>query len=160
MDTVIAPEQTTEVVISKTKELLEHAGIEASLEQEEHPEVASFYVNIITPDARLLIGARAENLFALEHLIKLMTGKEIKDGERPRFFLDINGYRLHEIEALREEAKQVAKKVRLYRKELVLKPMSAFERRIIHMVLAEYPDITTESIGEGEKRRVVIKPYP
>jgi spoIIIJ-associated protein len=38
--------------------------------------------------------------------------------------------------------------------------MSAFERRIIHMALAEYPDITTESIGEGERRRVVIKPYP
>ncbi|MEK9148295.1 MAG: R3H domain-containing nucleic acid-binding protein, partial [Patescibacteria group bacterium] len=64
------------------------------------------------------------------------------------------------IEALKAEAKNMAKKVRLYRTELVLKPMPAFERRIIHMALAEYPDITTESIGEGYSRRVVIKPYP
>lgn len=160
MDAVISEEQTTEVVIAKIKEILERAGIEASLEREEHPEVASFYINIVTPDAGLLIGAGAENLLALEHLIKRMTEKETKDAERPRFFLDINGYRLHAIDALKEEAKQVAKKVRLYRKELVLKPMSAFERRIIHIALAEYPDITTESIGEGERRRVVIKPYP
>lgn len=160
MSTVTASNQISEIVIGKIKEILGLAGIEASLEQEEHPEVASLYINIVTPDARLLIGARAENLLALEHLIKRMTEKETKDGERPRFFIDINGYRLHIIESLKEEAKQVAKKVRLYRKELVLKPMSAYERRIIHMALVEYPDITTESIGEGEKRRVVIKPYP
>ena len=42
----------------------------------------------------------------------------------------------------------------------MLKPMSPFERRIVHMALAEYPDIITQSVGEGETRRVVIKPYP
>lgn len=150
--------ETDEIIIKKAQEVLKQAGIEAGVESNPHSDIATNYINVVTYDARLLIGPRGESLFALEYLLKRMLEKEM--GEAPKFFLDINGYRLHHVEALKEEAKQVAKKVRLYRKELMLKPMAPFERRIIHMTLAEYPDITTESVGEGERRRVVIKPYP
>ena len=128
------------------------------MEERTIPDISIPYLNILTDEAWLLIGARAENLVALEYLMKRLAEK---DGlEEARFFLDVNGYRLHNLESLKTEAKTIARKVRLYRTQLVLKPMSAFERRIIHMALAEYPDITTESVGEGEARRVVIKPYP
>jgi len=150
--------ETDDVIIKKTKEILSNAGIEAEVESNSRSEIAVNYINIVTYDARLLIGPRGESLFAFEYLLKRILEKKL--GEAPKFFLDINGYRFHHIEELKEEAKQIAKKVRLYRKELVLKPMAPFERRIIHMTLAEYPDITTESAGEGEHRRVVIKPYP
>ncbi|MBI2639711.1 MAG: hypothetical protein HYW90_02345 [Candidatus Sungbacteria bacterium] len=149
----------TELIAKKIAEVLERAGIEAAVEEGGRPEDVSSYFNVVTPDGRLLIGSRAENLFAFEYLIKRLVEKET--GELGvKFLVDINGYRLHRLEELKEEVKRVAKKVRLYRKEIVLKPMSPFERRTVHTVLSEYPDITTESIGEGEGRRVVIKPYP
>ncbi|MDO8560898.1 MAG: R3H domain-containing nucleic acid-binding protein [bacterium] len=150
--------EANEVIVKKTKEVLGWTGIEVEVESNLNLEIATNYINIVANDARLLIGPGGESLFALEYLLKRMLEKEM--GESPKFFLDINGYRLHQIETLKEEVKQMAKKVRLYRKEMVLKPMAPFERRIIHMALAEYPDITTESVGEGERRRVVIKPYP
>lgn len=114
--------------------------------------------NIRVPDARFLIGERGANLASLEHLVKKVVQK--KHPEAPHFLLDVNDYKLKRVEALREEIKAIAKKVRMYRKEIALAPMSAFERRVIHTALAEYPDITTESFGEGADRRVVIKPYP
>jgi len=61
---------------------------------------------------------------------------------------------------LKELAKSVADEVALTKKERILEPMSAYERRIIHLELASRPDVTTESIGKEPKRRVVIKPYP
>lgn len=143
----------------RVSQTLEKMGIRAEVEERTLSDLSFPYINIVTDEAGLLIGARAQNLLALEYLIKRLAEKD----EPPiagRFFLDVNGYRLHHIESIKAEAKNMAKKVRLYRTDLILKPMSAFERRIIHMALAEYPDITTESVGEGLTRRVVIKPYP
>lgn len=141
---------------------LEKMGIPADVEERSLPDLSIPYLNVLTDEARLLIGARAQNLMALEYLLKRFVEKDpglLPDGVRG-FFLDVNGYRLHHIEELKTEAKNMAKKVRLYRTELTLQPMPPFERRVIHMTLAEYPDITTESMGEGDARRVVIKPYP
>lgn len=137
---------------------LERMGIRAEVEERTLPDFSVPYVNVLTDEARLLIGARARNLAALEYLLRRLVEKQ--DPESPGFFLDVNGYRLHHLEELKAEAKSMARKVRLYRTELMLKPMPAFERRIVHLALAEYPDITTESVGEGPARRVVIKPYP
>ncbi len=106
----------------------------------------------------LLIGEDGYNLAALEHLIKKIVKK--KYGEDFRFTLDINDYRMKQLEDLKQDVKAAAKEVRLYQKEVPLQPMSAFERRIVHLLLAEYPDITTESIGREPDRKVVIKPYP
>lgn len=139
---------------------LEKMGIRADVEERAIPDVSTPYVNVITDDARLLIGARARNLLALEYLTKRLIERTAAAETRPNFFLDVNGYRLHQLEELKAEVKNVAKKVRLYRAAITLKPMPAFERRIVHVALAEYPDIITQSIGEGEARRVVIKPYP
>ena len=114
--------------------------------------------NVVAPDARFLIGEHGANLAHLEYLAKRIIQK--KYSEAPPFSLDVNDYKLRRAEVLRDEVKLIAKKVRMYRKEIALRPMSSFERRIIHMALAEYPDIATESTGEGPSRRVTIKPYP
>lgn len=147
------------VIRDHLSQTLEKMGIQAEVEERSISDLSIPYINVVTNEARLLIGARAQNLMALEYLLKRLVDKSSTESALS-FFLDINGYRLHHIEELKNEAKSIARKVRLYRTELVLKPMAAFERRIIHMSLAEYPDITTESIGKGEARRVVIKPYP
>lgn len=109
-------------------------------------------------DTGMLIGERGNNLAALEHLLKKVVKRKL--GEEYKFTLDINDYRMKHLEELKQDVKTAAKEVRLYNKEVPLRSMSSFERRIVHLLLAEYPDITTESIGEEPERRVVIKPYP
>lgn len=109
-------------------------------------------------DTGMLIGERGNNLAALEHLLKKVVKRKL--GEEYKFTLDINDYRMKHLEELKQDVKIAAKEVRLYNKEVPLRSMSSFERRIVHLLLAEYPDITTESIGQEPERRVVIKPYP
>ena len=109
--------------------------------------------------ASALIGERGNNLVALEYILKRIIGK--KRGEEDwRFTLDINDYRMKQLEDLKQDVKNAAREVRMYHRDAPLRPMSSFERRIVHLLLAEYPDITTESIGNDPDRRVVIKPYP
>ncbi|MEK7636562.1 MAG: R3H domain-containing nucleic acid-binding protein [Patescibacteria group bacterium] len=116
-----------------------------------------FKISIHTNDGGLLIGFGGETITSIIALVKKIVQKKFPDA--PRFFLDINDYRQRKRELLMEDAKNFAKQVRLYRKEVVLHPMSSFERRIIHTVLSEYPDIITESIGIDPERRIVIRLY-
>lgn len=109
-------------------------------------------------EANMLIGEHGNNLSYIEHLLKKIIKKRF--GEEFKFTLDINDYRMKRLEDLKQDVKAAAKEVRLYQKEVPLRSMSSFERRIVHLLLAEYPDITTESIGQEPDRRVVIKPYP
>ena len=55
-------------------------------------------------------------------------------------------------------ARMHAQRVRYFKKEVEMRPMNAYDRRIVHSVLQEYPDISTQSTGEGPDRRVVVKP--
>ena len=126
--------------------------------QEENPEGENLSWNQRAPLSSMLIGERGNNLIALEHLIKKLLQKRY--GEEKKFSLDINDYRMRRLEDLKQDVKAAAKEVRLYKKEVPLRPMSSFEQRIVHLLLAEYPDIATESIGQEPDRRVVIKPYP
>lgn len=108
-------------------------------------------------DARFLIGRNGQNLKALEHILRAMLVKENKEGT---IVLDINDYRKSRTDYLVDVAKQAVTRVRNSQKAEALFPMSAYERRIVHMELAAYPDIATESIGSEPQRRVIIKPYP
>lgn len=154
--------------------LLEKMGLESDVEGVEiHQGLTSrFVVRVnnaavfnLDPESgpglsltNLLIGEHGGNLAALEHLLKKIVKK--KYGEDQKLTLDINDYRTKRLEDLKQDVKAAAKAVRLYRKEVPLRPMSSFERRVVHLLLAEYPDITTESIGQEPDRRVIIKPYP
>ena len=71
--------------------------------------------------------------------------------------IDVNDYQRRRFDELKDKARMGAQRVRYFKKEVTLEPMSAFERRIVHLALQEYPDIVTESIGEGAERRVVIQ---
>ena len=140
----------------KTEELLKSMGIDAQVIVEDFSGSETARVALSTQESGFLIGYQGGNLQSFEYLLKKILQKEM--GTFPSFFVDVNGYRVQYLEGLKEEARIVAKKVRLYRKEARLRPMNAFERKIVHSALAEYPDITTESRGDGPERRVVIKP--
>lgn len=108
-------------------------------------------------EAHVLIGEHGNNLIAIEHLLKHIIRQ--RHNEEYKFTLDINDYRIRRLEDLKQEVKVAAKKVRTFQQPVALRPMSSFERRIVHLLLAEYPDIMTESIGLDPERKVIIKPF-
>ncbi len=117
---------------------------------------------IKTYEGALLIGENGQNLLALNHIVKKIADKilgEEKKEEKIVFSLDVNDYQAKKIEDLKNLARLNAQRVRYFKKEIIMNPMTSFERRVIHAVLTELPDITTESTGEEPNRRVVIKPY-
>ena len=110
---------------------------------------------VLVKEANLCIGEGGKNIGAFEVVLRLILKKQL--GEVPLLRLDINNYRSLKGESLRELAKKAARRARFYKQQVVLEAMSAYDRRIIHTELAAHPDIKTESTGEGEQRRVVVK---
>jgi len=112
---------------------------------------------IRTDDAGLLIGEEGANLQALNYILRRVIERKTGTPES-QLMIDVNDYQRRRFDDLKDKARMGAQRVRYFKKEVILEPMSAFERRIIHMALQEYPDIATESQGQGPTRRVVIKP--
>jgi spoIIIJ-associated protein len=112
--------------------------------------------NIKTEESNYLIGQYGVNLQALQHIARVIIRKKTQD--RAYFVLDVNSYRQEKNESISTLAKSMAEKALVERRSVVLRPMSPYERRLVHMELSKNDQIKTESIGEGEDRRVVIKP--
>jgi len=115
-------------------------------------------LNIKTEEPRILIGENGQTLLEIQHLLRIIIFKKI--GEQIFVDLDINDYKKNKIEYLKELAKSISDEVALTKKEKILSPMFAYERRIIHLELAQRTDIVAESIGKEPERRIVIRPYP
>jgi len=117
-------------------------------------------VNLKTEEPQILIGEGGETLLEIQHLLKSILRKKIGGEERFYLDLDINDYKKKKNTYLKEMAKESAEEVVLTKKEKILPPMSAYERRIIHMELANNPNIVTESTGEEPERSVAIRLHP
>lgn len=131
---------------------------EVEITEEQSESNTNLFVSITTPEhARFLIGKDGQNLKALEHIVRLMMLKGVTG---QTLTLDVNDYKKSKALHALELAQQAVDRVRMSQKAEALLPMSPYERRIVHMELASYPDITTESIGEEPQRRVIIKPFP
>ena len=115
-------------------------------------------IDLKTEDPQILIGEGGQTLLEIQHLLKAILRRKIKES----FYidLDINGYKKKKVEYLKELARTLADEVVLTKKEKTLPPMPAYERRIIHLALAERSDIVTESIGQEPERRIVVKLRP
>lgn len=118
------------------------------------PEEA--YINIEGKDVAILIGKHGQTLDALQYLVGIAAGRT--SGSKMRIILDAEGYRDRHRQSLEKTAKEYADAVKREGQEAVLEPQSARDRRIIHMALAEDPDVYTYSEGEGDDRHVVISP--
>jgi len=103
-----------------------------------------------------LIGRKGERLSALQHLVNLMLSKEM--GTWTRVLVDVEDYRGRRERQLRELADRAAARVVETGKMLQLEPMSALERRWIHLSLRDHAGVATQSIGEEPNRRVVLVP--
>lgn len=103
-----------------------------------------------------LIGRRGETLEAIQFLLNLILSRKVDLWARVT--VDIEGYRLRRKMALINLARRTAEQVQTRKQAIPLEAMSPYERRIIHMTLADSPDVTTESTGAEPERRVVILP--
>lgn len=112
------------------------------------------YIDILGENTNSLIGYRGDVLNALQTLITSIANKNIE--EKIRIILDISGYREKRKKVLEELAEKVAKTVVKTRKKVVLEPMSAYERKVIHSKLQNNKNVTTESIGEEPNRKIVV----
>jgi spoIIIJ-associated protein len=103
-----------------------------------------------------VIGRAGRTLAALEYITNAVINRD--EGSRVRVSIDVGGYKRRRDERLRGEARKAAARVRKTGRPVELDAMSAAERRVVHMALADDPDIMSESFGEGKNRHVVVKP--
>jgi spoIIIJ-associated protein len=122
----------------------------------EDGDIASIGLNIEGEDLGILIGRRGQTMVSLQHIVRLIMSRKMD--VRIPIVLDVEGYKQRRCEGLRTLARKLADQVRTRRVPFSMEPMTAFERRVIHLALADHPDVTTESTGEGETRKVVIIP--
>lgn len=123
------------------------------------PEISTdketVWINIKSETPSLLIGYRGSNLLALQLILRLMLSRAFK---KPlKLMIDVDGYRAKQKEFLHNLARRIARKVRQTKRIEILRPMSAYERKIIHLTLAQEGDLITESVGEEPNRRVMVK---
>jgi len=132
-------------------------GFDCKITTMENKDDESFFFNLETSeDSNILIGQYGTNLNALQHLARLLVRKKIE--EKTKFVIDVNSYRRQKSQSIIDEAKNAAKQAIAEKKAVVMKPMTAYERRLVHMELSKNDQVYTDSIGEGEERRVAVKP--
>lgn len=145
------------------EELLTHMGIggrvvirdraQLYLAVDDPPTTA---LDVQGPNLGVLIGRKGETLAALQYLVNLMVNRRV--GQWTRVLVDVGGYRRRREESLEGLAQRIAYRVAQSNRSVTLEPMPPNERRVIHMVLRDNPDVSTESSGEGENRKVTIMP--
>lgn len=111
-------------------------------------------LNIEGEDLGVLIGRRGQALASLQYAVRLIVAEKLKVWVPIN--VDIAGYKKRRYESLQNLALRLAEQVKRNRRLIMLEPMPADERRIIHLALADHPDVTTQSMGEGDMRKVAI----
>lgn len=118
--------------------------------------IESVDVDIEATEPPVLIGQNGQTIFDIQRILRVILSRNLK-----KFLyvnLDINSHRKKKAEYLKNLANRIADEVLFVGEERILPPMESYERRIVHMTLAERKDIKTESRGEKDERRVVIRP--
>ena len=134
--------------------VFDQTGLELSVAVKQG--IAGEVLDIEGDDAELLQAQTGELLEALQHLVNQVFGRNLGAGER--LVCDVNGFRATREAELQAMANLAASRVRQTGMPFTFQPMSANERRIIHLTLADSTDLFTESIGEGADRKLRIGP--
>lgn len=145
---------SSQTIVEKIIELL-HFN-DASIEYLETEEEISINITLPQEESGILIGYKGEKINALQRILSLMLNKDTIAFKPVN--IDINQYRFARTQELHDMADKAAAKALESGREILLPPLSARERRLIHMFLAQRSDITTYSEGEGSGRRLVVRP--
>jgi spoIIIJ-associated protein len=147
----------TEETVSKLLHLMKmQAQVSAHYEESDREDRRTIHVDVRGDDLSILIGRRSETLNAFQYVASLIVGKQVQ--QWVQLVVDVEGYRSRRENQLRRMAQRMAEQAIKTGRRQVLEPMSANERRIIHLELREHPAVTTESIGEDPYRKVTIIP--
>lgn len=114
------------------------------------------YAEIYGGDAGRLIGKNGRTLSALEQIVNAVVNR--REGSHVRVNVDVGGYKRRRDERLRTQTENVVARVLKHGEPIEMDFMSAAERRVVHMVVAEFEGVVSESSGEGRERRVVVYP--
>ncbi|MBM4401656.1 MAG: KH domain-containing protein [Candidatus Cloacimonetes bacterium] len=151
--------QTVTDIQKITADLLSHLEVAAEpVVEVDESEVIKINITPEQPEEGLgfLIGYHGETLKSLQAILALMINRERE--EWFRIAVDVDGYRLRHEESLRSLARRTAEKTLFLKEPVELSPMSASDRRIIHLQIAQLKGVMSESTGEGWERRVIVKP--
>jgi spoIIIJ-associated protein len=138
--------------------LLRGMGLNARVEAVPDTEQGedNLILNILGHDLGILIGRRGETLHDLEFITRLLVQR--RTNQQPKLTVDVESYRTRRERILRELAKRMGERVQASKQPITLEAMPPNERRIVHITLRDHPTVTTQSIGEGDHRRVMILP--
>lgn len=153
------PETVSAVSKKILNTLLEFMGIDAVVEIQKtftEEDVIQVYLEIIGDGSGLLIGKHGATLDAFQHLVNKITNRKFSGN--CNIHVDTENYRKKREENLTLLAKRMGEKAKKTRKPVFLVPLSAKDRKTIHMALKEDRDVQTKSTGEGPMKRVVIIP--
>jgi len=153
-------DEDARVGVATLEELLAKMEIKARVavfrarpaEDEETPWV----LQIQGADLGVLIGRRGETLAALQYITRLIASRDLQ--RRANIVIDVEGYKARREKQLHRLARRMADQALQVGRTVTLEPMPPYERRIIHLALRDHPQVTTQSVGEGEHRKVTIIP--
>lgn len=143
-------------------DLLRLMGVRAEVETylgedlADEGQPAPIVLNITGEDLGILIGRRGETLRALQYLVRLMVSHRVKHWTN--LVVDVESYLARRRHALESLANRVADQAVRSGRAQALEPMPPYERRLVHIALRKHPRVTTQSVGEGERRKVTIVP--
>lgn len=134
-------------------ELLTKLGYEAQMQVKTGHRTV---VALQSEESKQLIGPHGEHLRSLNTVARRLI--EARHGEEAaNFLIDVNGYHEEQMEKVRQSARMLAQRARLFKHDVEMSPMSPYERLVVHELFAEDPEIKTESAGEGKFRHIVLK---
>ena len=113
-------------------------------------------LNVTGPGTDALIGHRGKTLDALQYITRLIVGREFS--RWVHIVVDVQGFKARRAQSLRKTAQRIAEQAVRTSRTVKMEPMPPHERRVIHLALRSNPDVQTESVGEGDQRRVTVIP--
>jgi len=143
---------TTQPIIDFLNRFTSALGIAATVDVDETDDGPR--LNLTGEEAELLVRHRGEPLKALQHVVDMAFGRTV--GDEKRIFVDALEYRKGKDIELRRMAKLLAEKAKTSGLDQQLGPLNPYERRLVHMAVAEVPGVTTESVGDAFSKTVMI----
>src|SRR5213594_1095490 len=146
------PDAHTQPIVDFLSRFTTALGIKATVDVEQSADGPR--INLSGDDAELLVRHRGEPLKALQHVVDMAYGRALPDEKR--VFVDALEYRKGKDIELRQMAKFLAEKAKQSGLDQQLGPLNPYERRIVHMAVAEVPGVATESVGDAFSKTVLI----